>query len=397
LSTGGYQVKAHHPAVCFIVPPHVLKHLSTSTDVAVRERAQHALEIAAAARGRREAIGPLAGLLAVSPGVKRRTVYDARHGTKLPGKLIRGEGAKPSSDKDVNQAYDFAGNTYDFYNQVFQRNSVDNHGMRLDSTVHYNQSFNNAFWDGTQMVYGDGDGVIFVHFTTCIDVIGHELTHGVTQFTSKLEYEGQSGALNEHFSDVMGSLVKQWTLKQTAAQADWLIGKGLLGPGIKGIALRSMKAPGTAYSDPKTLGRDPQPGHMKDYVNTNQDNGGVHINSGVPNKAFFNVASALGGNAWEKAGKIWYSAFTNKLGPAAQFADAANATYETAGELYGVGNAEQIAVGEGWKNVGVNVAKQIIAGSAMITIKAAPLPSQPPAASDAAYAPLLVKPRKAKR
>lgn len=379
-----------HHHVCFIVPPHILKHLAASSNAEVRENAHHALEVSAAARGKRTAIGPFVGLLAASPGVKRRTVYDEKGGTKLPGKLVRSEGGKATSDVSVNEAYDYAGDTYDFYNAVFSRNSVDNKGMRLDSSVHYNHKFNNAFWDGTQMVYGDGDGQIFTRFTACIDVIGHELTHGVTQFTSALDYQAQSGALNEHFSDVMGSLVKQWTLKQSAAQADWLIGKGLLAPGVKGVALRSMKAPGTAYNDPKTLGRDPQPADMKHYVNTNQDNGGVHINSGIPNKAFYNVAAAIGGNAWEKAGKIWYTAFTNKLGHAAQFADAANATYETAGELYGVGKAEQIAVGEGWKKVGINVSKQIISGSAMITVKAPPA-SQPPAAPESAS-----KPKKAK-
>jgi Zn-dependent metalloprotease len=368
-------MKTRRPAVCFIVPPHILKHMSTNADPEVRVRAQQALEVTAAARGMREAIGPFAGLLAASPGVKRRTAYDAKNGTKLPGTLVRGEGSKPSSDVAINEAYDYAGNTYDFYQQVFARNSVDNHGMRLDSSVHYRRQFNNAFWNGMQMVYGDGDGVIFVHFTSCLDVIGHELTHGVTQFTSALEYEAQSGALNEHFSDVMGSLVKQWKLKQTAAKADWLIGKGLFAPGVKGVALRSMKAPGTAYNDPKTLGRDPQPAHMKDYVDTDQDNGGVHINSGIPNKAFYNAAVTLGGNAWEKAGKIWFTAFTLKLGPAAQFADAANATYEAAGELFGMGNAEQIAVGAAWKNVGVNVSKQIVAGAAMITLKASPVRS----------------------
>ena len=364
-------MSSHHPAVCFIVPPHILKKMSTNSNAQMRAEAQKAMEITAAARGRRTAIGPYAGLLAVSPGVKRRTVYDDQHGTSLPGKLIRGEDGKKSSDRAVNEAFDYSGDTYDFYSAVFARNSVDNHGMRLDSTVHYSSNFNNAFWDGTQMVYGDGDGQIFTRFTALLDVIGHELTHGVTQFTSALEYVAQSGALNEHFSDVMGSLVKQWKLKQTAAQADWLIGKGLLGPAVKGGgALRSMKAPGTAYNDPSTLGRDPQPAHMKNYVDTQQDNGGVHINSGIPNKAFYNVAIALGGKSWEKAGKIWYTAFTNKLGKAAQFADAANATYETAGEIYGVGKAEQVAVGEGWKSVGINVSQQVLAGSAMITVKA---------------------------
>src|SRR5205814_8174093 len=144
------------------------------------------------------------------------------------------------------------------------------------------------------MVYGAGDGEIFTHFTGAIDVVGHELSHGVTQFTSALVYEAQSGALNEHFSDVIGILVKQWKNKLTAAKSDWLIGKGVLAASVRGAALRSMKAPGTAYNDPNTIGRDPQPAHMKHFLDTDQDNGGVHINSGIPNKAFYNVAIALG-------------------------------------------------------------------------------------------------------
>src|SRR5437588_171585 len=159
-------MNGQHP-ICFIVPPHILKHMTTHPDPAVRDRAHQALEVAAAARGARAAIGPMASFLAASPG------------------------AKPTSDVAVNEAYDYAGDTYDFYDQVFGRNSVDGRGMRLDSSVHYRVKFNNAFWNGTQMVYGDGDGVIFVHFTGSIDVIGHELTHGVTQFTSALEYEDQ--------------------------------------------------------------------------------------------------------------------------------------------------------------------------------------------------------------
>ena len=147
------------------------------------------------------------------------------------------------------------------------------------------RDYDNAFWDGTQMVFGDGDGVIFLPFTRSVDVIGHELAHGVTQYTSGLNYQDQSGALNESVSDVFGVLVKQRLLGQTADQADWLVGAELLAPGVNGVALRSMAAPGTAYDDPR-LGKDPQPGHMRDYVDTTDDNGGVHINSGIPNKAF---------------------------------------------------------------------------------------------------------------
>ena len=164
--------------------------------------------------------------------------------------------------------------------------------------MHYGRGYDNAFWDGTQMVFGDGDGTVFNRFTIAVDVIGHELTHGVTEHTAALVYQGQSGALNESISDVFGSLVKQQALGQDAAAADWLIGAGLFTAQVKGVALRSMKAPGTAYDDPQ-LGKDPQPATMADYVETTDDNGGVHLNSGIPNHAFYLAATAIGGHAWE--------------------------------------------------------------------------------------------------
>ena len=151
-----------------------------------------------------------------------------------------------SKDVAVNEAYDGAGATYDLYYDIYERNSIDNRGMSIVSYVHYDVNYDNAFWDGSEMVYGDGDGEIFDRFTKCIDVIGHELTHGVTQYEANLAYSNQPGALNESMSDVFGSLVKQRTLKQTAAKADWLIGAGLLMPKIHGKALRSMKAPGNS-------------------------------------------------------------------------------------------------------------------------------------------------------
>jgi Zn-dependent metalloprotease len=225
--------------------------------------------------------------------------------------------------------------------------------MRLDSTVHFGTDYDNAFWNGQQMVYGDGDGQIFQRFTKCIDVIGHELTHGVTQYEAGLAYRNQPGALNESMSDVFGSLVKQYALKQTADKADWLIGEGLFTPNVKGVALRSMKAPGTAYDDPM-IGKDPQPAHMKDYRHMTQDNGGVHINSGIPNHAFFVVAMEMGGYAWEKAGKIWYVTLRDRLRSSSSFQRAANLTFHVAGELFGTGSHEQQAVRKGWTEVGIN-------------------------------------------
>ncbi len=297
---------------------------------------------------------------AMAAPARQRNVYTANNLSGLPGTLVRAEGSAPSGDLAVDEAYDGAGATYDLYWEVYQRNSIDGAGMRLDSTVHYQKGYDNAFWNGSQMVYGDGDEDLppsqrlFNRFTISIDVIGHELTHGVTQYTGGLVYINQPGALNESFSDVFGSLVKQRSLGQTAAQADWIIGQGLFTSNVNGIGLRSMKDPGTAYNDP-VLGKDPQPGHMKDYVTTTSDNGGVHINSGIPNRAFYLIASELGGNAWEKAGQIWYVTLRDRIRSNTDFQGAADLTYAVAGELFGAGSLEQQAVKNGWAGVGINV------------------------------------------
>lgn len=201
------------------------------------------------------------------------------------------------------------------------------------------------------MVFGDGDNDLFRDFTIPVDVIGHELTHGVTQYTANLDYQGQSGALNESVSDVFGVLIKQYALGQTADQADWLIGADLLGPNVTGKALRSMKAPGTAYDD-DVLGKDPQPAAMKDYVHTTDDNGGVHINSGIPNHAFYLFATAVGGKAWERAGQVWYDVLTGgNLAKDAQFADFASLTIAAAHARFGAGEHE--AAVKAWTQVGI--------------------------------------------
>lgn len=336
--------------ICCIVPPHMLNEIAQRGNEGQRAWAIQTLELSAQLRGRREAVG---GISFMAPaGEKRRTIFDAKHRSVLPGKLVRGEGAPPSKDPAVNEAYDGAGATYDLYHDVYQRNSVDDRGLRLDSTVHYDVNYDNAFWNGSQMVYGDGDGEIFERFTKAIDVIGHELTHGVTQYEAGLDYQDQPGALNESFSDVFGSLVKQRVLNQTADQADWIIGAGLFKPAINGKGIRSMKAPGTAYDDPK-LGKDPQPANMKDLYKANADNGGVHINSGIPNHAFYLAATEIGGYAWEKAGKIWYTALRDRLRHDSNFADAGKITIAVAGELYGAGSKEQNALTNAWKTVGV--------------------------------------------
>jgi Zn-dependent metalloprotease len=175
-------------------------------------------------------------------------------------------------------------------------------------------------------------------------------------------YTNQSGALNESISDVFGSLVKQYAMKQTADQADWLIGAGLFldngkvqGSNGQPPALRSMKAPGTAYTS-QIIGNDPQPATMSGYVDTAEDNGGVHTNSGIPNHAFYLVASALGGNAWERAGQIWYDTIQDKqLSSTANFVQFAGQTAINATHRFGNNSAEYNAVVAAWTKVGVQI------------------------------------------
>jgi Zn-dependent metalloprotease len=343
---------------CTIVPPHVLDKLTRSGDPGVSGAARRTLEQDALQRTRRR-LTPVAGVSGVTGAAAddrpRRTIHDARHRDTLPGHKMRAEGAEPSKDASVNRAYDALGATFETYLKAYARHSIDDAGLPLVASVHYLQDYNNAFWNGRQMVFGDGDGQIFLDFTLTLDVIGHELTHGVTQYSANLDYFGQSGALNESVSDVFGSIIKQFTLGQSTEQADWLIGAGLLAPGVNGQALRSMKAPGTAYDDPK-LGTDPQPAAMDGYVTTSRDNGGVHINSGIPNHAFYLLAAELGGNAWEQAGQIWYDTLTGgALSPHAQFADFAAATGAAARARYGEGEQYRAVLGA-WSRVGVTPA-----------------------------------------
>lgn len=340
----------HARGICFIVPPHMLDSLAKNAKGAMRDRALRSIAQSGFLRGARSVHA--ATFWPLSTGTKRRTIYDAKSMETLPGKLVRSEGDPAGKDVSANEAYTGSGAVYDFYRKVYDRNSIDGKGMGLDSTVHYGVAYDNAFWNGQQMVYGDGDGEIFRRFTVSLDVIGHELTHGVTEFEAGLVYQDQPGALNESMSDVFGSLVKQWRRKQSAAKADWIIGEGLLAPGVKGIGLRSMKAPGTAYNDPN-LGKDPQPDHMKNLYRGSADNGGVHINSGIPNRAFYLAATAIGGYAWKKAGLIWYIALCEKLKPQSGFAEARNATNAVAVERFGKNSLEAKAVSSAWKAVGL--------------------------------------------
>ena len=350
-----------------IVPPHMLRVLEMRGNARQTEMARALLGVGEKVRCERAAACPGTPMLRSRGGEDafeapafvvgaperhlRRSIHDGERKAGLPGKPVRSEGGEPTGDAAVDGAYDGAGAVYDFYFDTFGRDSIDGQGMELVATVHHRRSFNNAFWNGSQMAYGDGDGEIFSGFIET-SVIGHEMSHGVVQFSGGLEYRGQSGALNESFADVFGSMIRQQVEGTSACESDWLIGKGILGPEIRGVALRSMKMPGTAYSD-ALLGQDPQPYHMDLYVNTTDDNGGVHINSGIPNHAFFLCCMLMGGNSWEAPGQIWYRTMQQLNNPFASFADWAVGTVQAALALYGVGSREANVVRRAWKLVGI--------------------------------------------
>ena len=340
--------------LCSIVPPYLLRAIAANGDDEDRAGALAALAMSSGPRRERQALVQLAGQLVLPPRVKRRTIFDAQNQRALPGRIVRTEGERRTRDASVNEAYDAAGRTYDYFRRVHGRRGVDDSGLGIRSSVHFGERFSNAHWNGRQMIYGDGDGKYFHRFTASLDVVAHELTHGVTQYTAALGASGQCGALAEHFSDVFGILVKQFWLKQSVTQSDWMIGAELLTSRVSGAGIRSMKAPGTAYDD-EVLGRDPQPSHMRDYVRTSGDDRGVHINCGIPNHAFYRVATLLGGRAWETAGQIWYRVLTRELGPRARFQQCADATWRVAGERFGRGSAPQDAVRIAWHDVGIEV------------------------------------------
>lgn len=294
-------------------------------------------------------------MLAVSAKIAKKPapileVYSCNNLRNLPGTKLKKTGTK-FSDPDAQNVYAGGLQTWKFYYDLFKRNSIDDAGMAMIHSVHYGKRYNNAMWNGRQMLYGDGDKKVFDSFTKDIDIIGHELTHGVTQFTANLNYENQSGALNESVSDIFGIMIKQRALKQDVKQSDWLIGSNVM-LGAQ-YALRSMKAPGTAYLNHPKWGDDPQPATMDKYMhlpNTDEgDWGGVHYNSGIPNYAFYVMAFDMGGFSWEKAGQIWYATITKELKPPSDFADAKRATIKQAGLIFGKGSLEEKAVKAGWK------------------------------------------------
>jgi Zn-dependent metalloprotease len=329
---------------CTFIPPHIYRHLSGSADTRARAAGQRGVALSERLRGQRD-MTALMPAMSSTPGRMRRTMYDGGGQTALPGTSVRGEDGPPSTDPAVEAAFARAGIVWSFYKNVFGRDSLDNRGARLDSTVHYGQNFANAVWNGNEMVYGDGDDTMR-NFTTSLDVIAHEMTHGVTGSASGLVYNAQSGALNEHISDVFGVLALQYDAAQNPANYSgrtpaqkWLLGTDVIvapdpmPPGATARAVRDMLNPGTAYGG-LVIGDDPQVATFDDLF-----------------------AEAVGGNAWELPGKVWYRAATaSGLSPNADFAEFRTATLN-ATKIEG---ADDKALTKAWDAVGVSAAKVVI-------------------------------------
>ncbi len=342
----------HRCSLHCILPPGLLERVAAGGSEEVRQAAIEALRLDSRFRLARAEAAARNGGRRTQPvtfarvgGKPQRTVYD-QHETEeqTPGAVARSEGQGEVSDDSVNRAYDGLGATYEYYWSLFQRDSIDGQGLPLLGLVHQGRKYPNAFWDNAgHMFFGDGDGRMLTDTTAGIDVIGHELTHGVTQYEANLVYSGQSGALNESVSDVFGIQVKQKALGQDVKQSSWLIGEDIVGPELS-PALRSMAEPGAANP------HDDQPASMDDYVR----GGDVHTNSGIPNRAFYVVATTLGGNSWEAAGPIWYAALCDPSLPGtATFSEFARRTLIQAERAYGAGSGEVDAVKAGWEDVKV--------------------------------------------
>ncbi len=339
---------------CFIVPPRVLERLAKDRSLSDTERQAFldTLRFEKEWRRLRQANirASLARTLLVSAapangaaGPPSILVDDCRHGTSLPGKPV----APPGADDTSRNVFATTKAVADFYQKVFGRNSVDNTGMSLVSSVHFSVNYNHAFWNGSQMTYGDGDGRIFLDFSRANDVIGHELTHGVTQFTAQFRYTNEAGGLNESMSDVFGSMFRQWQANQSAARSDWLIGRDIMGPAAiaKGYTcLRDMGNPGAKHC------LSPQPAHFSKY----QPGMDPHYSSGIPNLAFYKAATAIGGHSWEKAGRIWYEALSAFApAPGMKMAAFAKRTRSLASTLFSAEPVVANAVDAAWKAVGL--------------------------------------------
>jgi Zn-dependent metalloprotease len=350
-------MKGKYGCVCFAVPKNLLRHLADKSEGAHKQMLLDQIDHSAQLRGAR-ATTSAKGTAHPERGAKplHRQIFDAQGQTRLPGALLRHEDNKPAHDQAANQAYDNLGIALAFFSTVFGRDSADGAGMRIDASVHYGFGFANAMWTGEQMIVGDGDGRHTHDIAGSLGIIGHELSHALSQHLIEgglgvvlapdqpPRVEGEAGALNESFSDVCASMMKQWHAGQDVHQADWLLGEDILAEHA-GHAIRSLKDPG----NPKLTW--PEDDQIKDYkrFKPSQD---PHTASGIGNHAFYLAATELGGHSWETLGLVWLKGY-QKLHARSNYVDAARATSDSAAEVHGKDSKPHQAVRAAWKAVNV--------------------------------------------
>jgi len=336
-----------------IIPTFVLDRfaadvtLSDQTRSALLSASQHA----SGWRGYRVSLSPSARHAKLRPTTSVRPLqpsillFDCRGSTSQPGDLI--EAPETSTIEAARHIHRKMTELTNFYKRIFNRNSIDNHGMGLLSSIHFGENYPNAYWNGAQMIFGDGDGEIFCNFAQADDVLAHEFAHGVTQFLLGLGFWDQAGALNESISDVFASVFRQWRMRQPSDRADWKIGSTILGP--KAIergytCLRSLSTPDAVECIA------PQPKHMRNY----DADGDPHINSGIPNHAFYLASMATGGNTWDRLALVWYSALASgRRQPNMSFEEFAKLTIARATALFRNTTDVPRAVEQAWRDVGV--------------------------------------------
>jgi vibriolysin len=281
---------------------------------------------------------------------KNREMHNLNHGTTLPGTTVRIEGGAATGDSAIDTNYNWLGTVWDCYKNLFNRDSFDNAGAKLISSVHYSTNYVNAFWNGTQMVYGDGDNVNASNLANSMDVTAHELTHAVTERTSGLIYSGESGGLNEAMSDIFGNVCEWYRDGQVVSGNTWKVGEDVWTPGTAGDALRYMNDPALD-------------GDSLDYWTSSAGNVDVHYSSGIANLAFYLLSQGgthprgksstnVTGIGIAKAAQVFYRANTSIMTSSTNFAAAKTATEQAAAQL-GYTAAEQASVTAAWIAVGV--------------------------------------------
>jgi len=286
---------------------------------------------------------------------KNREVHNLNHGTALPGPIARTEAQAPVGETDVDTNHTMLGHVYDYYSQVHGRDSFDGTGGKMISSVHYSNNYVNAYWNSTQMVYGDGDGVNASSLARSLDVTGHEMTHAVTERTANLTYSGQSGGLNEATSDILGNMVEMRARAEGINDINtvWTVGDDCWTPSTPNDGLRYMYDPA----------RD---GSSLDWY-PNYSSQDVHYSSGIANLAYYLMAHGgthprgrstinVTGIGTSDSERIWYRALTVYWTSSTNFASAKTGTINAANDLFGAGSAQATSVQNAWEAVGVGVA-----------------------------------------